>query len=143
MFFSNINLWIPALAAIVAGALGFVWYAPWAFGKLWIKSMGLSHEEMAARKKAKEGKPMWPIHLGTFIATLATAFVLAALFNSLVVTSVWGLVMIGFLMWLGFSAPVKFYDFLFAGDSFAYFAISAGYELVAILAMSLIIGIFG
>jgi hypothetical protein len=135
MFFSNIH-YVPVIVAAVIGVgVGFVWYAPWAFGKRFIASI--------PNAETREKKAMAPIFTMTAIMTLITAFVLAALFNSLVVTSIWGILLTALLVWLGFSVPLKLYDYLFGADKLAYFWIAIGYELVTIIVMSLIIGIFG
>ncbi|HEY4500291.1 MAG TPA: DUF1761 domain-containing protein [Candidatus Paceibacterota bacterium] len=132
MFFQNINYWIVITATIVGMIVGFIWYAPWAFGKLWIKS-----------KSAPAEKPKTSTWIGMTISTLITAFVLATLFNSLIIVSLWGLVLTAFLLWVGFAVPMKLGDYYFGGDSFTFFLLSVGHELVLLIVMSLIIGIFG
>jgi hypothetical protein len=140
MFFSNINYVVIIIATFLGMAVGFIWYAPWAFGKLWMKSKGLTTESMTESTKSK---PMWPMYLATTIGTFATAFVLSVLFNSLVVIGFWGIVSVGFLLWLGFIAPAKLNDHLYGGESITYVLITAGHLLVATVVMAFVIGIFG
>ncbi|MDO8579577.1 MAG: DUF1761 domain-containing protein [bacterium] len=132
MFFQNINYWIIITASIVGMIVGFIWYAPWAFGKLWMKSKNTPIE-----------KPKTSVWIGMTISTFITAFVLAALFNSLVIVSFWGLVLTAFLLWIGFTVPMKLGDYYFGTDSFTFFLLSVGHELALLTVMSLIIGIFG
>lgn len=139
MFFTNINVW-TVLAAAVAGMLvGFVWYAKWAFGPLWLKHKAWSDEALRAKK---EGKPMWPTWLSMSVSTLASAFILAAVFNSLVVMSLWGILATAFLLWLAFVVPVKLAEYLYGADTLPFFLVSVGHDLVKILIMSVIVGLF-
>lgn len=43
--FENINEVAVLVAAIVAAAVGSIWYSPLLFGSLWMKSIGLTLEE--------------------------------------------------------------------------------------------------
>lgn len=132
MFFQNINYWVVIIATIVGMIVGFVWYAPWAFGKLWMKSKGTPSE-----------KPKPSVWVGMTISTLVTAFILAVLFNSLVIVSFWGIILSAFLLWLGFVVPMKLGDYYFGDDNFTFFLLSVGHELAVLVVMSVIIGVFG
>lgn len=140
MFFSNINFLVVAVAALVGMFIGFTWYSPWAFGKIWLKAKGWNNDDT---KEKKQQKSMVPVYVMTFISTFITAFVIAALFNSLLVISIQGIILTGLLLSIGFMVPVKFADYQFAGDSLKLFFINAGYWVVEAVVMSLIIGIFG
>ncbi len=140
MFLENLNYIVIVIAGLVGIGIGIVWHSPYVFGKLWLSSMGWSVEHMKAKK---EGKPMAPIYVAMTLGSLVTAFILAGLFNSLVIVGFWNIVFTGFCVWLGFSVPVKLADYLFGGDSFVFFLISIGYHLVTIVTMSVLIGIFG
>ncbi len=140
MFFENINLLVVIVAAIAGMSIGYLWYAPFAFAKLWLKSTGYNIDALRA-KKEKQSMPL--VYTLSTLAAIVTAVVLAAVFNSLVVVGLSGIITTAVVLWLGFIVPVKFNDYLFGGDSFTFFCISIGYQLVNILVMSLIIGIFG
>jgi hypothetical protein len=77
------------------------------------------------------------------LGTLARAFVIAVVFNSLVIVGLGGIVCAAVLLWLGFSVVTKLGDYLFGGDTFTFFLLSIGHDLVVTVVMSLIIGIFG
>ena len=141
MFFSNINYWVVVAATVAGMVVGFVWYAPWAFGKLWIRSKGWSDEEIARKQALK--KSMWKQFSAMTVGTFLTAFALAALFHSLVVVSMGGMLVVALTVWLGFSVPLKLGDYLFGGDTLAAFLLSIGQERGASALMSLIVGIFG
>ena len=132
MFFQNINYLVVIVATIVGMIAGFVWYAPWAFGKIWMKAKGSMLE-----------KPKKSVWVGMVISTFITAFILAVLFNSLVIIGFWGIVCTAFLLWLGFALPIKLGDYYFGGESLTIFLLSVGQELFVLVLMSLLIGIFG
>jgi hypothetical protein len=140
MFFGNLNYITIIVATIIGTAVGALWYTPYTFGPLWLKTKVWTDEHMKAKK---HGKSMVRVHTLQFFGTLAIAVVLAGLFNSLIVTGITGILFTGFCVWIGFSVPTKLVDYLFGGDSLAFFLISIGHELATILAMSVVIGIFG
>ncbi len=130
MFFSTLNYWVIGIATVIGMGFGFLWYSPWAFGITWMKD----------KKGPRSMKYAYPV---TIISKGITAFVLATLFNSLIVTGFFGMFLVGALVWLGFSVPIKLSDYLFGGEETKSFLISIGYELLVILVMSFLIGIFG
>ncbi|MEK7607623.1 MAG: DUF1761 domain-containing protein [Patescibacteria group bacterium] len=140
MFFQNINYWVIIVATIAGMIVGFVWYAPWAFGKLWLRLKSKTEENSHDKKQDKPKASVW---IGMTISTLVTAFILAVLFNSLVIVSFWSIILSAFLLWIGFAVPMKLGDYCFGDDSFILFLISVGHELAVLAAMSIIIGIFG
>ena len=140
MFFGNLNFIVIIVATIVGMGVGAIWYSPFVFGPLWLKSKGWVDEH---GKTKKDGRPMLPL-MGVMAAgTFVTALILAALFNSLVVTGISGILFVGLCVWLGFAVPVKLGDYLFGGDSFTFFLLSIGHQFVVTMIMSAIVGIFG
>ncbi len=140
MFFGNLNYIIIIIAAVVGMGLGVVWHAPFVFGRLWLKYAGWTPEHLSS-KKAKQS--MLAVHGAMTISMLVQAFILAGLFNSLVIVGFNAMLLVGLCVWVGFVVPAKLADYLYGGDSWQYLLIEAGYQLAAILLMSLIIGIFG
>lgn len=139
MFFENINYISVVVAAVVGLGVGLIWYAPWAFGPLWMKSKGWS-DEMLVAKKAKQ--KMWAVFAAQTVGYALTAYALAVLANSLVVTSFFGMFLVALVPWLGFTVPTKLGDYLFGGDSSVYFLISIGHTLVSAAVIAVIVGLF-
>lgn len=128
------------VAAIVSMAIGFAWYSPALFGKPWMKLMGYTEESI---KKAQKG--MGPMYALSFVLALVTAYVLfhvmamsEAFFGEPPVTT--GL-MTAFWSWVGFVAPVQATDVIFGGKKWKLFWINTGYQLSALLAMGLTLGL--
>ena len=143
MFFTDINYITVIIAAAVSIGLGFLWYSPVLFGKRWMKEMDFTPEGLEELKKTNSAKGMARTYTLTSAFALVTAFVIAALLNSLIVASLGGLILLAILLWLAFSMPVLANQVFYGGDSLVLFAINSGYQLAAILLSTLIIGIFG
>ena len=141
MFFEGISYIAAIIATVVSTALGFVWYSPYLFGNRWIKEMGTTFDAIKERNMTKKGMAF--VHSLGFIGTLLTAIILAAFFNTAFVVGISGLFLAGSLVWLGFMAPIMVNEVIYGGKSWMLFSINAGYQLVSLLIMSFIIGIFG
>ncbi len=139
MFFGNLNYIVIIVAAILGLAVSVIWHAPFVFGKLWLTYKGWSDEVLASKK---QGKSMIPVYVSVTVATLVQAFIVAVVFNSIIVTGISGILITALCLWAGFTFPVKFADYLFGGDSWQYLLIETGRELVVITLMSLVIALF-
>ncbi|MCC6563539.1 DUF1761 domain-containing protein [Candidatus Uhrbacteria bacterium] len=133
-----INYLAVLVAAIASIAIGFAWYGP-LFGKPWMKIMGFSKDSMT---KAQKDSMMKNYVLMT-IGALVTAYVLAHTTEfGMSYTRIYGIMgglMSGFWVWLGFMAPIHMGDQLWGGKPWKLFAITAGYSLVSILVMGVIL----
>jgi hypothetical protein len=127
----GINLWAVLVAAFVNFVLGGLWYSPLLFVKPWLAMSGVSKEAFDAG-----------IAKGIVveaISSLVMAFVMAM---AIPATGAVGLatgLLIGLLLWLGFVATVLLGSITHEHKPFGYFAINAGYRLVAMLAMGAIL----
>jgi len=134
-----INYWAVLVSAVAAMGLGYLWYGP-LFGKPWVVLMGWSKAEMEAKMKAGVG----PQYLLQAVGALLMAYVLAhfvifagAYLHQSGVTA--GLE-VGILSWLGFVAPVTLGSVLWDGKPWKLWMINAGYFLVDLVIMGLILG---
>lgn len=134
-----VNLWAVLVSAIVAMALGFLWYGP-LFGKAWMQMMGVTSQTMndPAMKKS-----MWWRYLLMFIGALLTNYVLAhALVFASTYMNVSGLVaglQAGFFNWIGFIAPVTLGAVLWENKPWKFWFLNAGYYLVYLLIAGMIL----
>ncbi len=70
----EMNYGILALAALVPLVMGFLWYNPKTFGNAWMKSAGLTEDDLKGFNMAK-----------TFILTYVLSFLAAMLLQSMVI----------------------------------------------------------
>ena len=137
MHFHSINLLAVLVAAISTMVAGFLWYSPLLFAKPWMKEMGYDPNDKARMEEMK--KSAGPAYGGSFLAGLASAFILALFLHEMRVQSLPISLLVGFHVWLGFVATVQFTSALFTKQSMKLFAINTGYQLVCYLAMAAIL----
>ena len=136
-----INFLAVVGAAVAAMILGFLWYGP-LFGKKWLAESGMSAEKIEAMK----AKSMNMTYVIMVVSTLIMSYVLS---NALVFASTYlnasgvsaGL-QAGFWNWLGFVAPVALGGVLWEGKSWTYWTITAGYYLVSLCMMGVILALW-
>jgi hypothetical protein len=133
----HINLLAVLVAAIATMVVGFVWYSPILFAKPWMREMGYDPNDKARTKEMQ--KSAGPAYLGSFLASLVTAFVLALFFHWLRVQDLHFGLAVAFHVWLGFVATVQLTGVLFMKQSMKLFAINTGYQLVSYLAMGAVL----
>ena len=132
----NVNFIAVFVAAIASMIIGFVWYSPFAFGKMWMGEMGISAKKVADKKK----KQNMPVTLGiSFIAALVMAYVLAHIISYAQAKTVLEGAQAGFWLWLGFVATTMLSSVLFGGKSVKLFIINSAHYLVVLLVMGAIL----
>ena len=125
--------WLAVLSAAIARfVIGGIWFAPFAFGPGWGRAVGIEAEAA----KARMGRAM----LVDFVAGFVLAWVLANLFQFLGVNRVVSGARVAFFLWLGFIAAPFLSMTMYEGRPMKLFGITAGFWLVAMLAMGGLIG---
>lgn len=133
----TLNYWAILVAALSSYVLGALWYSPLLFGKLWVKLMGWSHEQMEHHKKgAARG----------YIVTLVTALV-SSLVMAHVVDYTWSYTAAdgattGFWIWLGFVATVMIGGVLWEGKKFSLYILNTAYQLASLVLMGVILAVW-
>lgn len=126
-----INIWALLAATVAKFLLGWLWYAPFLFGKGWAQMTGITQEKM---------KPTLPkVIVGDLITTFIMAFVLMHAVRYAGATLAWQGAMVGFLNWLGFVFVVTFTSVLYEKRPFKLFLINNGFQLLGLLMMGAII----
>jgi hypothetical protein len=123
----QVNYLAILLVAVEAMVIGMLWYGP-VFGKIWMKYMGINPHDKKKMEEMK--KSSGPAMAASIVGSLVTGYVLAALINSLAVTTLAHGLLTGFLVWLGFCAPVIGTQVLYGGKPKALWIIDSGYYLV-------------
>lgn len=122
------------IAAIVNMVIGYVWYHPKVFGTAWMMSAGISPEQ------AESGKKRMPITAGVgLLASMVVAYVMNYFGIAWGVFDWIGAIELGFWSWVGFTAPVLLGSILWEQKPFKYYAINAGYWLVAFITIAVVL----
>lgn len=137
------NVEVNWLAVVLAGlsnmVVGSIWYAKPVFGKIWMKLVGLDEKGM--------GKSVVKAMVLAVLGSLLTAFVLAhvsALSKSFFgVTPLEASLTTAFWLWLGISATTVIIHDSFERRPMRLTLLTISNQLVMMLLMGLIIGLFG
>jgi hypothetical protein len=135
----EVNYLAVVLAMLSSMVIGSVWYARSVFGNTWIK--------LAKIDMKKDNGPVWRPILVTAIVSLITAYVLAHVAflshkffgNSFLQDSL----STAFWLWLGFTAARFVTHDAFESRPWKLTLLNVSHELVTIMLMGLIIGLFG
>lgn len=134
----EVNYWAVIVATLSTLVVGSVWYTPKVFGTRWMRLAKVD-------PKVAEAAGIWPIVV-TVIVSFLTAWVLAgavyiswefyqgAFLTASVVTAV--------LLWIGFTAARMITHDAFEGRPPALTTLNLAHELVTILVMAVIIGVW-
>lgn len=131
--FVEVSYTAVVVAAVVSFIIGFLWYSPLLFGKMWMRLMGLTEQKM---KEAKKG--MAKTMAFGFIATLVMSYVMAHIIGfSGAATATEG-AMGGFWVWLGFVATIMLGSVLWESRPFSLYLINSLHYLVVLVVMGVI-----
>ncbi len=121
------------VAAIVAYAIGALWYSPVLFGKIWMQ---------LSKVKMKKNQNKGLMYFLGFLTTLITAYVLAMFLGMLNVVDITGGLTIAFWVWLGFLATTMLGGVLWENKPVKLYILNAAHSLVSLLVMGAILGVW-
>jgi len=126
--------WLAVIvAAVVKFAIGAVWYQP-LFGKRWRVLMKVPESAMA------DGLAQAMI-VG-LVGDLVMAYILARFVAHYGDGGIGGGLLVGFMAWLGFVATLMAGQIYYEKKPAELIAINAGYQLVGLLVMGAILGVW-
>ena len=127
--------WLAVIvAAVVKFLIGWGWYSQMAFGKQWQQLSKTTPEMLQAG--------MMPALVAEAIGDLIMAYILARFVAHYGDFGLGGGLLIGFMAWLGFVAPVMANQIFYERKPQELVAINLGYMLVSLLVMGAILGIW-
>ena len=124
------NVWAVLVAALSTLLIGGLWYSPALFGKAWMRENGFTEESM-------KGANMTRIFGLAFLLGIVAAINLAMFMgpeNNPAMGAMWG-----FLAGFGWVATFVGTHYLFERRSLKLFLINAGYSIVALTVMGVIL----
>lgn len=126
----DLNYWAILVAALSTFLIGGLWYSPAVFGKAWMKENGFTEDDL------KKGSMAKIFGLAFFLGLIAA--INLAMFmgpeSDPTMGALWG-----FLAGFGWVATFVGTHYLFERKSFKLFLINAGYSVVALTVMGVII----
>lgn len=134
----EINYWAVLLATASSMIVGSIWYAPKVFGTRWSK---LANVDMD-----RPGSSATVAIITTVLVSFVTAWVLAGAaaiaWHFYGGSFLWGTLVTGILLWAGFTAARFITHDAFEGRPTALTTMNIAHELVTLVIMALIIGVW-
>lgn len=134
MDFTNVSILAIILAVIANMVIGALWYSPILFANIWVKALGKNMEDIDP-KGAKVGYGL------TTLGGIFTAIVLSLFIHLLNTVTILDGALFGFLIGL-IAAFRELSPTFFESRSYTLFFISAGYHIVSLTVMGIIIAAF-
>ena len=124
-----------ALAALMPFVVGALWYAPFGFGRWWERAHGYDDPARKALLMASAPRN----YLASLVAYVVLALVLRFFLYRLAASDASSAVRLAVLVWLGFVATIGLTTILFALQPTSLWAVDAGFQLVYMCLMALIL----
>jgi hypothetical protein len=134
MGYLHINILAVLVSAIATFAIGALWYSPVLFGKQWITFNEVTPDKVEAMRK--NAARLYGI---SFLCYVVLAVVFAILIRMVHLQSILGGAKMGGMLWVGFVATLGLTANLYSGRSMKALALDAGYQLVFMVVMGLIL----
>ncbi|HEY1992523.1 MAG TPA: DUF1761 domain-containing protein, partial [Gammaproteobacteria bacterium] len=122
------------VAAIVTFGIGALWYSPWLFAQQWLAFNGYGPEKAEAMRK--DAARAYGI---SFVCYLVMAAAFAVVVRMTHIEAAVGGAKLGVLLWVGFVAATGLTASVYSGKPFKAFALDAGYQLVYLVVMGVIL----
>lgn len=130
--------WLGVVLAFIAGmAVAFAWYQEGILGAHWQKLTSNPLE----RSRAARTRNMIQLFVANGVTAIGLAFGIGSAAAATGHDSVWMALLVGFAVWLTFSATTLLQHNAFELKPAKLTAINIGYQLTLFLAMSLVIGL--
>jgi len=133
----KVNVLAVVVAAVAHWLLGALWFGV-LFGNAWIAGAGFSPELLA---EVKAHPSPWP-YVVTFVANLVMALVLAKVIAWVGQWSAAGGARVGLVLGFGIAFCAMTTAYVFEYKPLSFILISAGYPVVGMMIMGLIIGVW-
>lgn len=134
----EVNYWAVLVATAASMAVGAVWYARGVMGTRWAALAGVDLDRPAR-------SPLWPM-ITTVIVTFITAWVLAGAssiaWHFYEGSYFWAAVVTAVTLWAGFTAARLITHDAFEGRSTRLTTLNIAHELITVLVMAVIIGVW-
>lgn len=134
---SPVNYYAVLVCGVASLMLGMFWYGP-LFGRIWMKQVGFTEKDMEEGKK-KGMKGMLPSMIIAMIASMVMAFVLTNYLSYSGAVDMTKALIVGAFVWLGFYATSSISAVIWEKQTWTWYFINIGYQLVQILVFSAIL----
>ena len=133
---NQVNIWAVVVSAVATFMIGGLWYGL-LFSKRWVELHGFSEEEQKQMAKKQ------PRNFGLFfVGDLVMATVISVFVINLDIDCWMNGALLGFLLWLGIAATIGAAKNAACNKPLAAYLIDTSHEMVGLVAMGAIIGVW-
>lgn len=122
----GINYWAVLVASLINIILGSFWYSPMGFGKLWSKLSGM---DIMALPKNAANKAIGSVAISAIVQSI----LLGVVVNSLGTTTLKNGVLVGLVLWLGFTAATTVGDALYTRRGWKFWWVNSSFYLIVLV----------
>ncbi|MBI1774979.1 MAG: DUF1761 domain-containing protein [Proteobacteria bacterium] len=133
---ANVNYLAVLLAGFASFMLGWAWYGG-LFKNAWIKSSGITPEKIQEMQRGPNAARALVV---TFLSQIVIALAIAVLIEWTGAAGWQQGLGLGLSVWIGFAAPFGLIANIHSGKSLQAFVIDAGYQLIYLALMGVVIG---
>lgn len=116
MDFSSVNWWAVSACVVASMIIGAVWFAPKTFFPVWWKAIGKSDGEDPSGSSIGMGLTWGLIVLSSFVQAVFMSLFVQAMGSLTGGATLASGATAGFLLWLGFVAPLEFDEQIVRGS---------------------------
>ena len=131
--FPDVNYLAIGVAAVAHFVIGAIWYGA-LFSKMWL---GFVDPDGTKMEKLKEGQAM--AFIGSFVGSLFMSYVVARLLVLINFAGLMESLVLGFLVWFGFTVPMGLNDVGYEKKPFGLFMLNTLYYLIGVLVATVIL----
>lgn len=128
---TGINYWAVLVVWVLYMAVGAWWYSKAGFAKQWTKHTGIDILKIPTKQANN-------IITSVALSALVQAFALAVILNSLDVTTATNGLLVGLLVWLGFTAATTVGVTLYSKRNWKFLWLNSSYFLVVMAVGSVV-----
>ncbi len=130
------NYYAIVVATVASMLIGTFWYMPKLFGNHWMKFVGLTESDIKAHKKT-----LGASYFTALIASLISAYVMSFILE-LFPKSIWYGILVGFVMWLGFTATTTINTVLWEKRTIHLWVLQNVHYLLSYIVMGIILTVW-
>lgn len=135
--YAEFNWWAILVSALSSIALGFAWFSIPGISRAWLAGVGKTMEQVKADKKGQQRA-----YAGTAVGALVLAIGMAILVSHAFSTTWSDGILLGLVAGLCFVATTLGATFLFEGKPLKLYLIDAGFHVVELAIMGVILSVW-
>ncbi len=134
----TVNLLAVFIVSILGMIIGFLWYSPFLFGKLWMDLQGIDEKKM----KTMKSQGMTASYIISFLSVFVFNYILAVIIRSLGAVTFAAGAQIGFFLWLGFFATIMLNSVLWEKKPLSLYVLNVAHYLLILILLSGILAVW-